>query len=170
MADVLILIGSDSDLPVVRTTYDTLAGLGLNVEFHVASAHRTPERVHELVTAAEAGGTKVFIAAAGGAAHLAGAVAAQTTRPVIGIPIAAGALGGVDALYSTVNMPPGMPVATVSVGAWGAYNAALLAAQILGVADEALAARMREMRIEMRDKVLAKDQQLQEQLDEPVEA
>jgi 5-(carboxyamino)imidazole ribonucleotide mutase len=165
MADVMILIGSDSDLPVVRETRDTLVGLGIDVAFHVASAHRTPDRVRELVTQAEAAGTRVFIAAAGGAAHLAGAVAALTTRPVIGIPLAAGALGGVDALYSTVNMPPGMPVATVSVGTWGAYNAALLAAQILAVADEGLAARLRERRVEQRDKVLAKDEALQRQLE-----
>jgi 5-(carboxyamino)imidazole ribonucleotide mutase len=164
MADVLILIGSDSDLPVVRETYQTLSGLGVSVNMHVASAHRTPVRVHELVSQAEAAGTKVFIAAAGGAAHLAGAVAAQTTRPVIGIPLAAGALGGVDALYSTVNMPPGMPVATVSVGTWGAYNAALLAAQILAVGNDELAALMQHKRQEQRDKVIAKDEALQAEI------
>ncbi len=164
MADVLILTGSDSDLPVVQETFDTLAGLGITAEFHVASAHRTPERVRELVSQAEDDGVKVFVAAAGGAAHLAGAVAAATTRPVIGIPLAAGALGGVDALYATVNMPPGMPVATVSVGTWGAYNAALLAAQMLAVGDDDLAARMRDLRNEQTAKVLRKDEALQEQL------
>ncbi|MFW5844902.1 MAG: 5-(carboxyamino)imidazole ribonucleotide mutase, partial [Planctomycetota bacterium] len=161
---VMILIGSDSDLPVVQETHDTLISLGVSVAFHVASPHRTPERVRELVTGAEASGTKVFVAASGGAAHLAGAVAATTTRPVVGIPLAAGALGGVDALYSTVNMPPGMPVGTVSVGTWGAYNAALLAAQILAVGDDELAERLKARRNEQREQVLAKDQRLQEQL------
>lgn len=169
MADVLILMGSDSDLPVVEKAATRLRGLGLTPAMHVASAHRCPERVRELVQQAESSGTKVFICAAGGAAHLAGAVAATTTRPVIGIPLAAGALGGVDALYSTVNMPPGMPVATVSVGAWGAENAALLAAQILAVADDALAERMRELRTGMTAKVLAKDAELQERLAAPGE-
>lgn len=164
MADVLILVGSDSDVPVVQACYDKLQDLGLSVDFHVASAHRTPDRVHQLIGDAEKNGTKVFIAGAGGAAHLAGVVAATTTRPVIGIPLAAGALGGVDSLYSTVNMPPGMPVATVSVGAWGAHNAALLAAQILGVADDKLARRMQDARKEQRDKVVAKDEKLQKQL------
>ena len=158
-----LLMGSDSDLPVVTTARDLLRQLGATVEMHVASAHRTPARVVELVTQAEQAGTLVFIAAAGGAAHLAGAVAAQTTRPVIGIPLAAGALGGVDALYSTCNMPPGIPVATVSVGAWGATNAALLAAQILGVAHPAIAEKVREHRRAAAEKVLAKDQQLQAQ-------
>lgn len=164
MTEVLILVGSDSDVPVVQACYDTLKSMGITVDFHVASAHRTPVRVQELITAAEASGTKVFIAAAGGAAHLAGAVAAKTTRPVIGIPLSAGDMGPVDALYSTVNMPPGMPVATVSVGKWGAHNAALLAVQILGVGDEAIAERMRAKRIEQRDAVIAKDAKLQEQL------
>lgn len=161
MADVLILMGSDSDLPVVEKAHARLTELGIEAEMHVASAHRTPQRVHELVSSTDA---KVFICAAGGAAHLAGAVAAATTRPVIGIPLAAGALGGVDALYSTVNMPPGMPVATVSVGSWGAENAALLAAQILAVGDDALAAKMIEVRAGQRDKVIAKDEALQERL------
>lgn len=164
MVDVLILVGSDSDVPVVQACYDKLMDLGVSADWHVASAHRTPDKVHKLVGDAEKNGTKVFIAAAGGAAHLAGVVAATTTRPVIGIPLAAGALGGVDALYSTVNMPPGMPVATVSVGAWGAVNAALLAAQILAVADDDLAKRMKAARTDQHDKVVAKDDALQKQL------
>jgi len=164
MAHVTILMGSDSDLPVVEKTFERLSDLGVEARMHVASAHRTPERVRELVRAAEDNDCKVFICAAGGAAHLAGAVAALTTRPVIGIPLAAGALGGVDALYSTCNMPPGMPVATVSVGSWGAENAALLAAQILAVADDSLAERMQELREAQRGKVLDKDKKLQERL------
>ncbi|MDA3961126.1 MAG: 5-(carboxyamino)imidazole ribonucleotide mutase [Planctomycetota bacterium] len=161
MADVMILMGSDSDLPVVEKAYQRLTDLGVACEMHVASAHRTPAKVHELVAGTDA---KVFICGAGGAAHLAGAVAAATTKPVIGIPLAAGALGGVDALYSTVNMPPGMPVATVSVGAWGAENAALLALQILAVGNEALAEKMIEIRNGQRDKVLSKDDDLQQRL------
>ena len=164
MVDVLILVGSDSDVPVVQACYDILVDSGLSVDFHVASAHRTPDKVHALVHKAEADGVKVFIAGAGGAAHLAGVVAATTTRPVIGIPLAAGALGGVDALYSTVNMPPGMPVATVSVGAWGAQNAALLAIQILGVGDETLAEKMKDIRKQQHAKVVAKDEALQKHL------
>ncbi|NRA38980.1 MAG: 5-(carboxyamino)imidazole ribonucleotide mutase [Planctomycetes bacterium] len=164
MTEVLILVGSDSDVPVVQACYDTLQSMGISVDFHIASAHRTPDRVHALISEAEANGTKVFIAGAGGAAHLAGAVAAQTTRPVIGIPLTAGDMGPVDSLYSTVNMPPGMPVATVSVGKWGAVNAALLAVQILGVADEAIAERMRAKRLQQHDAVVAKDETLQGQL------
>lgn len=164
MVDVLILVGSDSDVPVVQACYDKLIDLGLSVDWHIANAHRTPDRVRELVEQAEAAGTKVFIAGAGGAAHLAGQVAATTTRPVIGIPLAAGALGGVDALYSTVNMPPDMPVATVSVGAWGAHNAALLAAQILAVSDDALAEKISQTRAQHHSKVIAKDEALQNQL------
>ena len=164
MTEVLILVGSDSDVPVVQACYDTLQSMGISVDFHIASAHRTPDRVHALISEAEANGTKVFIAGAGGAAHLAGAVAAQTTRPVIGIPLTAGDMGPVDSLYSTVNMPPGMPVATVSVGKWGAVNAALIAVQILGVADEAIAERMRAKRLQQHDAVVAKDETLQGQL------
>jgi len=162
MSDVLILMGSDTDLPLVEQVHQRLTALGISADMHVASAHRIPQRIHELVTAAEAGGTKVFVCAAGGAAHLAGAVAAATTRPVIGIPLAAGALGGIDALYSTVNMPPGTPVATVSVGSWGAENAALLAAQILAVGDDELATRLREQRAEQCEQALAKDASVQE--------
>ena len=164
MTEVLILVGSDSDVPVVQACYDTLQSMGISVDFHIASAHRTPDRVHALISEAEANGTKVFIAGAGGAAHLAGAFAAQTTRPVIGFPLTAGDMGPVDSLYSTVNMPPGMPVATVSVGKWGAVNAALLAVQILGVADEAIAERMRAKRLQQHDAVVAKDETLQGQL------
>ena len=126
MADVIIIMGSESDLPVTDKCHSQLQELGVDVEMHIASPHRTPAASATIVSEGEANGTKVFICAAGGAAHLAGAVTAITAKPVIGVPLAAGSLGGVDALYSTVNMPPGMPVATVSVGGWGAKNAAVL--------------------------------------------
>jgi 5-(carboxyamino)imidazole ribonucleotide mutase len=164
MADVLILIGSDSDRPLVQRTYDGLSALGVSAGFRVASSHRAPAHLQEVVSQAVASGTKVFIAAAGGAAHLAGAVAALTTRPVIGVPLPAGALGGVDALYSTVNMPAGTPVATVSVGEWGARNAAILAAQILAVGDDELAARLDQQRSEQQAHFVAKDEALQQDL------
>ena len=165
MADVLIVVGSDSDVPVVQACYDKLKTFGVAVEWRIASSQRSPERLTELVVSAEAAGTQVFIAGAGGAAHLAGSIAAMTTKPVIGIPLAAGALGGVDALYSTVNMPPGVPVATVSVGAWGAHNAALLALQILGLQNPQIAQELQSARKQQVQQVLEKDASLQQQLD-----
>jgi 5-(carboxyamino)imidazole ribonucleotide mutase len=135
-----ILIGSESDLPVLEKCTARLADLGIDYELEVRSAHRTPESVAEYVTAAPERGVKVFICAAGMAAHLAGAVAARTNLPVIGIPIAAGTLGGFDALLSTVQMPSGVPVATVAVN--GAANAGVLAAQILALSDPELAERL----------------------------
>ena len=136
--DVLILCGSASDLGVMEAATATLREFGVRYAFHVASAHRTPERVRELVSQAETEGARVVIAAAGLAAHLAGAVASHTLLPVIGIPLAGGTLGGQDALLSTVQMPPGMPVATVAIGKPGAINAALLAVQILALGREDL--------------------------------
>jgi 5-(carboxyamino)imidazole ribonucleotide mutase len=153
--DVAIMMGSKSDLEVMRPAAKVLAALGLSVEVRVLSAHRTPAETASFVRDAAAGGCKVFICAAGGAAHLAGAVAAHTTRPVIGVPIAGGSLGGLDALLSTVMMPPGMPVATVAVG--GAENAGLLAAQIVALGDPALARKVEAERQARRDKVLASD-------------
>ncbi len=153
--DVAIMMGSKSDLEVMRPAAKVLAALGLSVEVRVLSAHRTPAETASFVRDAAAGGCKVFICAAGGAAHLAGAVAAHTTRPVIGVPIAGGSLGGLDALLSTVMMPPGMPVATVAVG--GAENAGLLAAQIVALGDPALARKVEAERQTRRDKVLASD-------------
>jgi 5-(carboxyamino)imidazole ribonucleotide mutase len=153
--DVAIMMGSKSDLEVMRPAAKVLAALGLSVEVRVLSAHRTPAETASFVRDAAAGGCKVFICAAGGAAHLAGAVAAHTTRPVIGVPIAGGSLGGLDALLSTVMMPPGMPVATVAVG--GAENAGLLAAQIIALGDPALARKVEAERQARRDKVLASD-------------
>ena len=135
-----ILVGSKSDLPVLEKCTARLTSLGIDHELEVLSAHRNPEGVAEYVASAPGRGIKVFICAAGMAAHLAGAVAARTNLPVIGIPVAAGALGGFDALLATVQMPPGVPVATVAVN--GAANAAVLAAQILALSDPDLAQRL----------------------------
>jgi 5-(carboxyamino)imidazole ribonucleotide mutase len=153
--DVAVMMGSKSDLDTMLPAARTLESLGLSVEVRVLSAHRTPEETAAFVKEAVRRGAKAFICGAGGAAHLAGAVAAHTTRPVIGVPIAGGTLGGFDSLLSTVQMPPGMPVATVAVG--GAENAGLLAAQILAVADPALAERVRDERQRRRKKVLDSD-------------
>jgi 5-(carboxyamino)imidazole ribonucleotide mutase len=135
-----ILVGSESDLPVLEKCTARLEALGIDYELEVRSAHRTPESVAEYVASAPERGIKVFICAAGMAAHLAGAVAARTNLPVIGIPIAAGTLGGFDALLSTVQMPSGVPVATVAIN--GAANAAVLTAQILALSDPDLAQRL----------------------------
>jgi len=128
-----IIVGSATDQPVMEDTLKTLTDLGVEAELIVASAHRNPKKVQEYVENAPSTGVEVFVAAAGGAAALPGVVASHTTLPVIGVPIASSELGGVDALYSIVQMPPGIPVATVAVGAWGARNAALLAAEVLGI-------------------------------------
>src|SRR6188768_2291943 len=135
-------MGSDSDAPVMQAAVDTLKEFGITSEMTVASAHRSPARVMKLVDEAPGRGVKVFIVGAGAAAHLGGVVAAHTILPVIGVPIDSSALKGMDALLSTVQMPPGVPVATVSIGKPGATNAGVLAAQILGVADSALAERV----------------------------
>ena len=151
---VLILMGSDSDAPVMQPAVDLLKELGISCEMTVAaSAHRSPARVQRLLDEAPSRGVKVFIVGAGAAAHLAGMVAAHTTRPVIGVPIDSSALKGLDALLSTVQMPPGVPVATVSIGKPGAMNAAVLAAQILAVGDPALAARLVEYKAQLAEKV-----------------
>jgi phosphoribosylaminoimidazole carboxylase PurE protein len=155
VADVAILMGSKSDLGAMQPAAEVCTKLGLKVAVRVLSAHRTPEQTVAFVREAAAGGTKVFICGAGGAAHLAGAVAAQTTRPVIGVPIASGSLQGMDALLATVMMPPGMPVATVAVG--GAENAGLLAAQIIALSDAGLAGRVQAEREARRQKVLEAD-------------
>ena len=134
MPQVGIIVGSATDQPVMEDTLKTLTDLGVEAELIVASAHRNPKKVQEYVENAHSTGVEVFIAAAGGAAALPGVVASHTTLPVIGVPIASSELGGgVDALYSIVQMPPGIPVAAVAVGAWGARNAALLAAEVLGI-------------------------------------
>ena len=163
-AFVAVLMGSDSDLPVMQNTLDVLDSLGITWEVKVTSAHRTPAATHAYVTDAQARGCKVFVCAAGLAAHLAGAVAGLTTRPVIGVPIDGGPLKGQDALLSTVMMPGGVPVATVAIGKAGAKNAAYLAAQILAVADDALAERVAADRQANADSVIAKDAALQAKL------
>lgn len=155
MKKIGIVMGSDSDLPVIRKATDMLDALGIPYETHVYSAHRTPDEARDFARGARARGFGAIIAAAGMAAHLAGAVAANTTLPVIGIPCKSSNLDGIDALLSTVQMPTGIPVATVAINA-GA-NAALLCAQILAVEDEALAAKLEEKRRADAAKVLEKD-------------
>lgn len=150
-----ILMGSDSDLPIVRKATDMLDSLGIGYEVHVYSAHRTPVQAAEFSQNARANGIGVMIAFAGMAAHLAGAVAANTTLPVIGVPCKSSNLDGMDALLSTVQMPTGIPVATVAINGGG--NAALLAAQILATADDALAERIMAKRAADAQKVLEKD-------------
>jgi len=159
---VAVLMGSDSDLPVMEATLEVLRNFELPYEVRVNSAHRTPDAIRAYVKDAEARGCAVFIAAAGMAAHLAGAVAALTTRPVIGVPIDAGPLSGLDALLSTVQMPGGVPVATVAIGKVGAKNAAYLAAQILALGDSALSERVSDERRRQSEAVLAKDAKLRE--------
>jgi len=160
--DVLILMGSDSDAAVMKGAGDALTELGLTWEMTVASAHRSPARVMKLIEDAPGRGVKVFIAAAGAAAHLAGVVAAHTTLPVIGVPIDSSALNGLDALLSTVQMPPGVPVATVAIGKPGATNAGVLAAQMIALADAGLAGRLREYKKKLEAKVEAAAARLKE--------
>ena len=155
MPDVLILMGSDSDAPVMQGAVDALKEFEISNEMTVASAHRSPERVMRLVREAPGRGVKIFIVGAGAAAHLAGVVAAHSTLPVIGVPIDSSALKGLDALLSTVQMPPGVPVATVSIGKPGATNAGVLAAQILGVGDKAIAAKLEVYKKKLAEKVEA---------------
>ncbi len=155
---VLILMGSDSDLPVMREAKAVLSELGVQSELRVLSAHRTPDQVREVVRGAEGAGVGVFIAGAGGAAHLAGAVAAQTHLPVVGVPVANGPLQGFDALLSTVQMPPGIPVATVAIG--GARNAGILAAQILSIGDGQVREALRAFRARMAAAVEEKDRKV----------
>ncbi len=160
--DVLILMGSDSDAAVMSAAGAALSELGLTWEMTVASAHRSPARVMRLVTEAPARGVKVFIVGAGAAAHLAGVVAAHTTRPVIGVPIDSSALKGLDALLSTVQMPPGVPVATVAIGKPGATNAGILAAQMIALADPKIATALDEHKKKMAEKVEAAAKRLAE--------
>ena len=162
MKKVGIVMGSDSDLPVIRKATDMLDSLGIAWGAHVYSAHRTPVQARDFAVNARANGFGVLIAAAGMAAHLAGAVAANTTLPVIGIPCQGSCMEGLDALLSTVQMPSGIPVATVAVN--GGANAALLAAQILAVEDPALAAKLDEKREKDAAKVLEKDAEITERL------
>lgn len=161
---VAVLMGSDSDLSVMQGTLDILDKLGVAWEVRITSAHRTPEQTKEYVKDAESRGCGVFIAGAGMAAHLAGAVAANTIKPVLGVPIGGSSLLGLDALLATVQMPSGIPVGTVAIGNAGAKNAGYLAAQILATADSDLGARLRAERQANADSVIEKNNKLQEQL------
>lgn len=162
MKKVGIVMGSDSDLPIIKKATDTLASLSIPYEVHIYSAHRTPEQARDFALNARANGFGAIIAAAGMAAHLAGAIAANTTLPVIGIPCKSTTLDGIDALLSTVQMPTGIPVATVAIN--GGANAALLCAQILAVEDSALAERLDAKRASDAKAVLEKDSSVMEKL------
>lgn len=161
-AFVAILMGSESDLTIMQAGGDVLTQLGIDYEIKITSAHRTPAVTQKYIQDAEARGCQVFIAGAGLAAHLAGATAAHTTRPVIGVPIDSGPLNGFDALLSTVQMPAGIPVATVAIGKTGAKNAAYLAAQIMALSDSDLAERVKSERAANSEKVQSQDKALQE--------
>ena len=163
MKKVAVIMGSDSDLPVVAGAIKQLKSFGIPFEAHVISAHRTPELTEKFSKTARENGFGVIIAAAGKAAHLAGVIAAYTTLPVIGLPIKSSTMDGLDSLLSIVQMPSGVPVATVAIG--GADNAAILAAQILAVSDDALAARLKEFKEQMASAVIEKDKKLQSEVD-----
>ncbi len=159
MKKVAVIMGSDSDLPIVEKAIDTLKEFEIPFEVHVYSAHRTPVETKDFVSSAEENGFGVIIAAAGMAAHLAGAVAANTVLPVIGIPVSAKKLDGLDALLSTVQMPSGIPVATVAID--GAKNAAILAAQIIALSDEKLSAKLKSDRQNAAKTVLEKNEKIE---------
>lgn len=159
---VAILMGSDSDLPVVKGAINTLKSFGIPIEVHVTSAHRTPKQSCDFASNAIANGFGVIICAAGKAAHLAGIIAAHTTLPVIGIPIKSSTMDGLDSLLSTVQMPKGIPVATVAID--GADNAGILAAQMLAINDEEITAKLEKFKNDMVDEVLAKDEKLQTEI------
>ena len=159
-AKVAIVMGSGSDWPSIREAYETLRKFGVAAEVRVQSAHRTPDGAAEFARAAAGRGIQVLIAAAGGAAHLAGVLAAHTTLPVIGIPVEGGALNGLDALLSTVQMPGGIAVATVGIGEGGAKNAGLLAVQILALHDATLKDRLTAFRQTQKEKVFKADQEV----------
>jgi 5-(carboxyamino)imidazole ribonucleotide mutase len=163
---VLIVMGSDTDLPVMKEATKILRQFGVSFEMRISSAHRCPDKTAQLSAEAEGRGIKVIIAGAGMAAHLAGVMAAGTILPVIGVPVGGGAINGVDALYSTVQMPGGIPVATVAIGKAGAKNAGILAVQMLALSDTSLALQLKELKESMAQEVESKDQELQEKLDE----
>lgn len=160
---VSVLMGSDSDLPIMEATFEILRKFNIPFEVKVTSAHRTPKATHDFVTDADKRGCVAFICAAGMAAHLAGAVSATTLKPVIGVPIN-GSLDGLDSLLSTVQMPGGIPVATVAIGKAGAKNAAYLAAQIIGVSDPDMHQKLIKERADNAASIIAKDAALQESL------
>jgi 5-(carboxyamino)imidazole ribonucleotide mutase len=159
---VLILMGSDSDYPVMEETVTILNNFGVASEIHVSSAHRSPKKTASLVADAPKRGVRVIIAAAGAAAHLPGVIAAETILPVIGVPLSGTALNGVDALYAIVQMPAGVPVATMAIGKAGAKNAAILAVQMLALADQKLVAKLEAFKLDMEREVEEKDLKLQE--------
>ena len=163
---VAIVMGSDSDWPIVGKAAKTLEDFGVPYEVRVISAHRTPEVASEYASGAAKRGIKIIIAAAGGAAHLGGVLAGHTTLPVIGIPIKGGALNGIDSLLATLQMPSGIPVATVTLGSAGPVNAAILATQILALSDAALARKMKSHKSAMRKKVKQGDERVQKSLAE----
>ena len=160
ICSVGVVMGSDSDLPVMQRCLEVLESFGLGYEVRIISAHRTPEIAHEYAVTAVARGLKVLIAAAGMSAALGGVLAANTTLPVIGVPMASGPLAGMDAALSTMQMPPGVPVACMAIDKAGATNAGIFAAQILAVADKAVAARLVEFKKDQARKVVEKDQAL----------
>jgi phosphoribosylaminoimidazole carboxylase PurE protein len=157
-------MGSDSDLPTVRETCTVLSTFGIPYEVRVLSAHRSPEELVAYVKQAEEKGVQVFVAAAGGAAHLAGVVAAHTIKPVLGIPMQTSSLNGLDSLLSTVQMPGGVPVATMAIGAAGARNAGLFAVEVLALTDEALADKLKRYRADQVDQVRQKNQRVQQEV------
>ena len=161
---VMVLVGSESDFGTIEEGLAVLKDFGVPFGIEVTSAHRSPERTLRLVKTSEAAGVEVFIAVAGKAAHLAGVVAAHTVKPVIGVPVESEALAGLDALLSTVQMPKGVPVATVALGKHGGTNAAILAVEILALRDEALGAKLAAYRAKMADKVEAASAKLKEKL------
>lgn len=158
---VAVIMGSDSDLPVVKAAVEVLDEFGIEAHVHVMSAHRTPKLACEFASSARENGFSAIIAAAGKAAHLAGVLAAHTTLPVIGIPVKSSTLDGLDALLATVQMPSGIPVATVAID--GAKNAGLLAIQMIGIHDEAIAKKLESYKLEMERQVVEKDKKLSEQ-------
>ena len=159
-SSVAVVMGSDSDMTVMSTCVDQLRQFGIDPMVRIVSAHRTPERAAEFADTAETQGIKVIIAAAGMAAHLAGALAGRTILPIIGVPLVSGTLGGIDALLSTVQMPPGIPVAGVALGDAGAKNAALFAVQILALSDSALSDKLKQFRRAQQEHVIQKDRTL----------
>jgi len=162
MAKIAVIMGSDSDMDVMSAGIDLLKQFDIATEVRILSAHRTPEKAARFAQSARENGIKIIIAGAGMAAHLAGALASRTSLPVIGVPLVSGAgLGGVDALFSTVQMPPGVPVATMALGKAGAKNAALFAIQILALSDDALQAKLVQFRQQQQEAVIQKDAALQ---------
>ena len=161
---VAVFIGSDSDFEVVKDALDILKEFRVSYKLEVTSAHRSPERTVKLIKSSEEDGAEVFIAVAGKAAHLAGIVAAHTVRPVIGVPVKSSALNGMDALLSTVQMPKGIPVATMGLGKSGAVNAAFLAVQVLGLKEPSLKEKLKEYREKMASEVESKSKKIQEKI------